>query len=171
MMMMMKINRSSSSSSSPDQGISCLVLRGYELIDRYSFLSFLIGFHFQAEFMGKPKQRHVAAKPASKKNDSDGEDGWVIVKKQRVTILVPPLPVGRMLDPGPSKPDAAVPVKAVNHKSTVLIEATTNTRRISLVDELEKLAPMAPNRGGDSYYCHSNSSCTPLFSFNTVYVD
>lgn len=102
-----------------------------------------------AEFMGKPKQRHVAAKPASKKNDSDGEDGWVIVKKQRVTILVPPLPVGRMLDPGPSKPDATVPVKAVNHKSTVLIEATTNTRRISLVDELEKLAPLAPNRGGD----------------------
>ena len=99
--------------------------------------------------MGKPKQRHVAARPENKKNDSDGEDGWVIVKKQRVTILVPPLRSGRMLDPGPSKPEAVVPVKAVNNKSTVLIETTTNTMRVPLADEEEKLAPLASNRGGD----------------------
>ncbi|KAJ6746078.1 hypothetical protein OIU74_028689 [Salix koriyanagi] len=99
--------------------------------------------------MVKPKQRHVAAKPASKKNDSDGEDGWVIVKKQRVTILVPPLRSGRMLDPGPSKPEAAMPVKAVNNKSTVLIETSTNTMRMPLADEEENLAPLASNRGGD----------------------
>ncbi|KAB5552896.1 hypothetical protein DKX38_010207 [Salix brachista] len=99
--------------------------------------------------MVKPKQRHVAAKPASKKNDSDGEDGWVIVKKQRVTILVPPLRSGRMLDPGPSKPEAAVPVKAVTNKSTVLIETSTNTMRMPLADVEENLAPLASNRGGD----------------------
>ncbi|CAK7342161.1 unnamed protein product [Dovyalis caffra] len=103
--------------------------------------------------MGKSKQRHLAAKPARKKSSSpndldfDGEDGWVIVKKQRVTILVPPLPVRRksvIPKPGPSKPEA-VPVKAVNNKPIGPIE-TTNTRMPS-ADEQEKIAPLAPNRG------------------------
>ncbi|CBI39091.3 unnamed protein product, partial [Vitis vinifera] len=77
-----------------------------------------------ATLMVKPKKRQLAALPANKngapsglsgsvnsktKVDLLGEDSWVIVKKQRVTILVPPLPVAKesqMPNPGLSQPQA-----------------------------------------------------------------
>lgn len=77
-----------------------------------------------ATLMVKPKKRQLVALPANKngapsglsgsvnsktKVDLLGEDSWVIVKKQRVTILVPPLPVAKesqMPNPGLSQPQA-----------------------------------------------------------------
>lgn len=50
--------------------------------------------------MAKPKQRQLVKIPASKNStpsgpemDLFGEDSWVMIKKQKVTILIPPLPV------------------------------------------------------------------------------
>ncbi|KAJ8900114.1 hypothetical protein K2173_024230 [Erythroxylum novogranatense] len=104
--------------------------------------------------MRKPKQRQQLAMPASKNrnaSDSDlhGEDGWVIIKKQRVTILVPPLPDVRNTpspDPGPSKL-IAMPIKSANCRSTDLIE--TCTRQPS-VDKIDNTASLAPNRNCQS---------------------
>lgn len=85
--------------------------------------------------MVKPKKRQLAALPAKNngapsdlissvnmKTDVDllGEDCWVIVKKQRVTILVPPLPVAKqsqMPNPGLGQPQAH--------------ETTTNRQQVS----------------------------------------
>lgn len=45
--------------------------------------------------MVKPKQRHQLRTPVNSGSaqETDGEHDWVIVKKQKVTILIPPLPV------------------------------------------------------------------------------
>lgn len=101
--------------------------------------------------MGKPRRRHLVATSATKNSaasdlDLHGEDSWVVVKKQRITILIPPLPHARkpiMPKPGPSKLEA-IPMKTVNNRSPVQIEGCT---RIPSVDEQEKVTPLAPNRG------------------------
>ena len=90
--------------------------------------------------MVKPKKRQrPAALPANKngassgligsvnsKTDVDllGEDSWVIVKKQRVTILVPPLPVAKqsqMPNPGLSQPQA-IPQETITNRWQVSSE-------------------------------------------------
>lgn len=43
--------------------------------------------------MVKAKRRQLAAIAAEKVVPSADEDGWVLVKKQKITILIPPLPV------------------------------------------------------------------------------
>ncbi|KAL1821183.1 hypothetical protein DCAR_0417569 [Daucus carota subsp. sativus] len=43
--------------------------------------------------MVKPKQRHQLPVNSGSAQETDGEHDWVIVKKQKVTILIPPLPV------------------------------------------------------------------------------
>ncbi|TYH89235.1 hypothetical protein ES332_D01G244500v1 [Gossypium tomentosum] len=71
--------------------------------------------------MVKSKQRQLGLKHSNKKNarggrlgtsypnfelDLLGEDGWVVVKKQRVTILIPPLPSSKkskMANQGPGQ--------------------------------------------------------------------
>ncbi|KAG8648781.1 uncharacterized protein LOC110620011 [Manihot esculenta] len=100
--------------------------------------------------MGKPKQRQPVV-PTSQDGspsdtDLDGEDSWVIVKRQRVTILIPTLPHAKkstMPKPGSSELEA-MPLEAVNNTSTVPVE-TSN--RMPLVDEQEKVTSIAPNRG------------------------
>ncbi|KDP21931.1 hypothetical protein JCGZ_03069 [Jatropha curcas] len=100
--------------------------------------------------MGKPKQKKLVEKPTSQDvslsdTDLDGGDSWVIVKKQRVTILIPVLPHSRkstMPKPGPSKLESTT-IKAVNNRSTVPIE-TSN--RIPSADEQEMGTYAAPNR-------------------------
>ncbi|KAJ9181247.1 hypothetical protein P3X46_009397 [Hevea brasiliensis] len=97
--------------------------------------------------MGKPKQRPLTSQDGSLSDlDLDGEDSWVIVKKQRITILIPALPNARkstMPKPGSSKLET-MPLKAVNNTSTVPVE-TSN--RMPSVDEREKVTSMAPSRG------------------------
>lgn len=86
--------------------------------------------------MVKSKKRQLAALPANKngasggskgsvnsktKMDLLGEDSWVIVKKQRVTILVPPLPVTKqcqMPNPALSQPQV-VPQETINKRREV----------------------------------------------------
>ncbi|XVF07463.1 hypothetical protein REPUB_Repub06bG0141100 [Reevesia pubescens] len=87
------------------------------------------------------KQRQLAAKHSKKKNapcgcldssnskielDLLGEDGWVIVKKQRVTILLPPLPVSRkskMANQGPGQLEAK-PRKKVEDQPRLSVQMT-----------------------------------------------
>ena len=89
--------------------------------------------------MVKLKQRQLAAKHANNKNtqggrldssnpniklDLLGEDGWVIVKKQRVTILLPPLPVAmksKMANQGPGQLEAK-PRKKVQDQSRLSVQ-------------------------------------------------
>ncbi|XVE96215.1 hypothetical protein REPUB_Repub02eG0202500 [Reevesia pubescens] len=93
--------------------------------------------------MVKSKQRQLAAKQSNKKNtrggrlvpsnpnnelDLLGENGWVIVKKQRVTILLPPLPVAsksKMANQGPGKLEAK-PRKKVQDQSRISVQVPSN---------------------------------------------
>lgn len=89
--------------------------------------------------MVKSKQRQLATKHSNKKNtqgggmnssspkiklDLSGEDGWVIVKKQRVTILIPPLPVAlksKVANHGPGQLEAK-PRKKVQDQSRLSVQ-------------------------------------------------
>ncbi|WRX25216.1 Sterile alpha motif domain - like 7 [Theobroma cacao] len=89
--------------------------------------------------MVKSKQRQLATKHANKKNaqggnldssnpnielDLLGEDGWVVVKKQRVTILIPPLPVStksKITNQGPGQLEA-MPRKEVEDQSRLSVQ-------------------------------------------------
>ncbi|KAF5473988.1 hypothetical protein F2P56_005932 [Juglans regia] len=106
-------------------------------------------------------KQHLVATPRNKnitpsgyidssKSDNDldlqGEGGWVIVKKQRVTILVPPLPAAKKLitqKPGPSQPQA-IPRKTTSNQIEAPIDICP---RILSVDEREKSIPLAPRKG------------------------
>ncbi|XVF76017.1 hypothetical protein PTKIN_Ptkin13bG0233900 [Pterospermum kingtungense] len=99
--------------------------------------------------MVKSKQRQLATKHSNKKSNQGGrkdssnpnikldilgEDGWVIVKKQRVTILIPPLP-------------AATKSKVANHRPGQL-EAKPRKKvqdqpRISV-----QMSPKLPSKAG-----------------------
>lgn len=79
--------------------------------------------------MAKPKQRHqlrtpVNITPSVSAQESDGEYDWVIVKKQKVTILIPPLPVTKksaMPNPKQNQPQANLG-NTVNAQSPSLIK-------------------------------------------------
>lgn len=100
--------------------------------------------------MAKPKQRQVVAIPPNKNSTSrgpeaelPGEDSWVIVKKQIVRILIPPLPVNKQSTTpnlGPSQPQA-MPIKTINTESQCPMETCLE---IHSVDEREKSMPLAP---------------------------
>ncbi|XP_055961601.1 uncharacterized protein LOC126679490 [Mercurialis annua] len=101
--------------------------------------------------MGKAKQDKLMAIPKKKGGllsdmDSDGEDSWVIVKKQAVTILIPPLPhAKKTIAPkeGPTEFES-VPIQHVSNNCTEHIE-TLNT--VPSVDEQEKVTSVVPNTG------------------------
>lgn len=97
--------------------------------------------------MVKPKQRLSKAVPENNSNAEWNEDeSWVIVKKQKVTILVPPLPLANMStmpNLGPSQLQA-MPTETVNTQSQHSNEA--HSKKI-LVDEQEKSTSLAPSRG------------------------
>ncbi|XP_041022944.1 uncharacterized protein LOC121263993 [Juglans microcarpa x Juglans regia] len=106
-------------------------------------------------------KQHLVATPRNKnitprgyidssKSDNDldlqGEGGWVIVKKQRVTILVPPLPAAKKLitqTPGPSQPQA-IPRKTMSNQIQAPIDICP---RILSADEREKSIPLVPRKG------------------------
>ncbi|KAF5473421.1 hypothetical protein F2P56_010033 [Juglans regia] len=105
------------------------------------------------------KQRHLVANPRNKnitpsahlnssKSSDDldvqGEDSWVIVKKQRVTILVPPLPAAKNLKTrnlGPSQLEAR-PQKTSNQIQPPIDICP----RILSVDEEGKSMSLAPEK-------------------------
>ncbi|XP_022766892.1 uncharacterized protein LOC111311623 [Durio zibethinus] len=89
--------------------------------------------------MVKSKQRQLAANNSNKKNtqggrldssnpnielDLLGEDGWVIVKKQRVTILLPPLPASKKSKMANQRPGQleAKPQKKVEDQSKLSVQ-------------------------------------------------
>ncbi|XP_002524113.2 uncharacterized protein LOC8259819 [Ricinus communis] len=100
--------------------------------------------------MGKAKHRQLVAIPKSKDGslsgtDLDWEDSWVMVKKQRVTILIPPQPRAQgstVPKPGPRKLEA-MPIEAVNNKSSKPVE-TPN--RMPSVEEQAKVTSVTANR-------------------------
>ncbi|KAL8132172.1 hypothetical protein AgCh_007893 [Apium graveolens] len=58
--------------------------------------------------MAKPKQRHqlrtpVNISPSGSAQETNEENDWVIVKKQKVTILIPPLPAKKSSMPNPTQ--------------------------------------------------------------------
>ncbi|KAK1404621.1 SAM domain-containing protein [Heracleum sosnowskyi] len=79
--------------------------------------------------MAKPKQRHqlrtpVNITPSGSAHDIDVEYDWVIVKKQKVTILIPPLPVTKKSatpNPKQNQPQAKLG-NTVNVQSPSLIK-------------------------------------------------
>ncbi|KAM7261942.1 hypothetical protein ACFE04_021019 [Oxalis oulophora] len=90
--------------------------------------------------MVKPKQKHLPVTSTNKKGarrnrmdemDLTGEDGWVIVKKQKVVILIPPIPDTRKTtSPNPrlSQQQTTPRIALINQShvlSEVLPEATT----------------------------------------------
>ncbi|KAA8516851.1 hypothetical protein F0562_017331 [Nyssa sinensis] len=103
--------------------------------------------------MAKPKQRQLLAIPTKKNNtpngpelDLPGEDSWVIVKKQRVTILVPPLPVTKQStipNQGPSQLEE-IPRKTISTETQCPVEMCPP---MVSVDEREKSMSLAPKRG------------------------
>ncbi|WCJ34131.1 Sterile alpha motif (SAM) domain-containing protein [Euphorbia peplus] len=92
--------------------------------------------------MRKPKQ--IQKEDSLSDIDADREDSWVIVKKQRVTILIPPLPHARksiMPISGPSNLEAT-PVEVIYNEPTIPIEISN---RVPSVDELDNVASLATN--------------------------
>ncbi|XWS59326.1 hypothetical protein CRYUN_Cryun08bG0112200 [Craigia yunnanensis] len=111
--------------------------------------------------MVKSKQRQLAARHANKKNtqggrldssnpnielDLLGEDGWIIVKKQRVTILLPPLPVAKklkMANQGPGQLEAK-PRKKVEDQSRLSVQTSP---KLPSEAGREKSASLARKKG------------------------
>ncbi|GFZ09285.1 hypothetical protein Acr_20g0010930 [Actinidia rufa] len=104
--------------------------------------------------MAKPKQRPQVAISAKKNStpsglgtEPTGDDSWVIVKKQIVRILIPPLPVNKQSttpDLGPSQLQAK-PRKTINAQSEYPMQMCLP---IHSVPEREKSTPLSPlNKG------------------------
>ncbi|KAL5545637.1 hypothetical protein UlMin_005324 [Ulmus minor] len=109
--------------------------------------------------MGKTKQKQLVAIPAKKNNASIGlldpsnfnsntqiDDSWVIVKKQRVTILVPALPVldgPRHLNPEEPSQLQALPGKRTGDESEVPNETWP---RIPTYEERNNFLSAAPRK-------------------------
>ncbi|KAJ4834097.1 hypothetical protein Tsubulata_027193 [Turnera subulata] len=90
--------------------------------------------------MGKPKQ---AKNKATVDSDLLGDDSWVMVKKQRVTILIPSLTHARTSSI--QKPDGSTPLKLQNERPTASID--TNTRLPEPDDEQQRMTIPSPDRG------------------------
>lgn len=113
------------------------------------------------QWMAKTKQKQLVTTPANKNNTSNGnieslnsdtdmdlhaENGWVIVKKQRVTILVSSLPAddrSPQLNQGPNQPQV-MPTKRVKCGSELPKETSTT---VPLVDEQKKSMPSVSKMG------------------------
>ncbi|KAJ4705463.1 Sterile alpha motif domain-containing protein [Melia azedarach] len=96
--------------------------------------------------MVKQKQRHAKAVPENNSNtECIDEESWIIVKQQKVTILIPPVPSATkstIPNLGPS-PLQAMPIN-INTQSQHSNEAGPTK---PLADEREKSTSLAPNRG------------------------
>uniref|UniRef100_A0A5B7A475 SAM domain-containing protein n=1 Tax=Davidia involucrata TaxID=16924 RepID=A0A5B7A475_DAVIN len=122
--------------------------------------------------MAKPKQGQLVAIPTKKNNtpngpevDLPGEDSWVIVKKQRITILIPPLPVNKqstMPNPGPSQLQPR-PRKTINTQTQCPVETCS---RMPSVDERRKSMSLAPQKGIST--ARKIPSCQPISTFAKV---
>ncbi|KAL5741973.1 hypothetical protein ACOSP7_028705 [Xanthoceras sorbifolium] len=94
------------------------------------------------------QRRQLMAVPKDDSNSelySNGDEDWVLVKKQKVTILVPPLPVANKSTApnlGPNQLQA-IPRKTVNNQSQY---STEPPLKKPLDDERQKLTSMAPKR-------------------------
>ncbi|KAI3724683.1 hypothetical protein L2E82_36469 [Cichorium intybus] len=64
--------------------------------------------------MAKSKQKQHPNKKNSTPTDFE-EDGWVIVKKQKVTIFIPPLPIYPQQPPMPAGSPLHLPTQQVDH--------------------------------------------------------
>lgn len=111
--------------------------------------------------MVKTKQRQLVAIPTNKNitpsghidssksnNDLDllGDDSWVIVKKQRITILVPPLSAAKKLtteNPGPYQPQATTIKTAPNQVQPPIDICSI----MPSIEEREKSMSLAPKQG------------------------
>lgn len=119
--------------------------------------------------MAKPKQRHqlrtpVNITPSGSAQEIDGEYDWVIVKKQKVTILIPPLPVTKksaMPNPKQNQPQAKLG-NTINVQSPSLIKpshwrhsdtdgekSVSTTHEKTIPDSTKHLVshPILPNPG------------------------
>lgn len=111
--------------------------------------------------MVKTKQSQHVAIPTNKNNmhgghidlsksnndmDLQGEDSWVIVKKQRITILVPSLPPAKKLTTsmGPNQPQTATQ-KSVSNQIQPSVDDVCP--RMPSVQEREKPVSLAPKQG------------------------
>ncbi|XAR69858.1 hypothetical protein NMG60_11001601 [Bertholletia excelsa] len=103
--------------------------------------------------MAKQKQKQLGGIPSNKNNTPSnlesklpGEDSWVMVNKQTVRILVPPLPPDNQsttLDPGPNQSQA-------NSSKPILTESQCPAGtflQMQVVDEREKSVSPAPQEG------------------------
>lgn len=103
--------------------------------------------------MAKKRQKQLVANPLLKKNtdssnsdnDVDLQDSWVIVKKQRVNILVPPLPVAnKSLLPSPEPSQLELVARETIEIGSQL-PADTHPKTTS-VHEKKQIKPVAPKR-------------------------
>ncbi|KAM7499990.1 hypothetical protein LguiA_024404 [Lonicera macranthoides] len=97
--------------------------------------------------MAKPKQRQKKSNssPSGLQVDPQVEDDWVMVKTQKVTILIPPLPVTKQ---------SAMPNSEESNPQTAPIKTTTNAQlhvtkqpdipQIQSVLEKENSIPLSP---------------------------
>ncbi|XP_057973401.1 uncharacterized protein LOC131161573 [Malania oleifera] len=107
--------------------------------------------------MVRPKQRQLLAVPVKKNNSPSGfidsssskaevdipeEDGWVIVKKQKVNILIPPLLGAKQSNMPGSQPSQLqlMPGKSVNNPSQFLSETCP---QIHSVDDCDNSVSVA----------------------------
>ncbi|OMO68710.1 hypothetical protein COLO4_29466 [Corchorus olitorius] len=113
--------------------------------------------------MVKTKQKHLAAKHENKKKkkgarldsskpnfelDLLGEDGWIIVKKQKVTILIPSLPVAtkaKVTYQGPGHVEAT-PRKEAEDQLSLSVQVSP---KLPSGDGQEKTTSVAPKQGID----------------------
>lgn len=77
--------------------------------------------------------------------DLRGEDSWIIVKKQRVTILIPPLSVAKKSEAANVEPSQLqVKPEQITQNRTNLPDQTLPT--LPSINEHEKLTPSAPEK-------------------------
>jgi len=98
--------------------------------------------------MAKPKQRQLMATPSNNKStptgpeaEPPGEESWVIVKKQIVRILIPPLPIDNH-STTPNLRQTQGPSKPINTQSEYPM-----VTHLHSVDGREKSVSLAPNKG------------------------
>lgn len=98
--------------------------------------------------MAKPKQRQLMATPSNNistptgpEAEPPGEESWVIVKKQIVRILIPPLPIDSH-STTPNSRQTQGPSKPINKQSEYPM-----VTHLHSVDGREKSVSLAPNKG------------------------
>lgn len=127
--------------------IFLLIKVSIDVVDTYYIYHRLTGIHT----MAKPKQRQLMVAPSKDKStpigpeaEPPGEESWVIVKKQIVRILIPPIPANKHSttpDLGPTQ-GRAIPIKTTNTQSDYPMETHVHS-----VDERERYVSLAANKG------------------------